>query len=153
MSLPAKLLYNNKINSSYARNFNSVIQAQNTSNYGLGQTAIFNIPCMRNQVLSGADTMLSIKLRVRNGATLANFAYLNKGGIAAAIQRLRIFSGSQLLCDIDNYGNLISLLTPWQSSVEHVRGKLAVLQGCGNNRGLQLLDNAAANAVVADQDF
>ena len=36
-----------------------------------------------------------------------NFAYLNKGGIAAAIQRLRIFSGSQLLCDIDNYGNLI----------------------------------------------
>ena len=153
MSLPAKLLYNNKINSSYARNFNSVIQAQNTSNYGLGQTAIFNIPCMRNQVLSGADTMLSIKLRVRNGATLANFAYLNKGGIAAAIQRLRIFSGSQLLCDIDNYGNLMSLLTPWQSSVEHVRGKLAVLQGCGDSRGLQLLDNAAANAAANDQDF
>ena len=153
MSLPSKLLYNNKINSSYARNYNSVLQAQNTSNYGLGQTAIFNIPCQKNQVLSGADTMLAIKLRVRNGATAANFAYLNKGGIAAAIQRLRIFSGSQLLCDIDNYGNLMSILTPWQSSVEHVRGKLAVLQGCGDLRGLQLLDNANANAVVADQDF
>ena len=72
MSLPAKLLFNNKINSSYARNFNSVIQAQNTSNYGLGQTAIFNIPCMRNQVLSGADTLLSLRFKIRNGATANN---------------------------------------------------------------------------------
>jgi hypothetical protein len=150
MSLPSKLLYNNKINASYARNFNSVIQAQNTSNYGLGQTCIFNIPCMRNQVLSGADTLLSVKLRIRNNSGAANTAYLNKGGIAAAIQRLRIFSGSQLLCDIDNYGNLISLLTPWQSSNEHVVGKLQVLQGCGTERGLILM---SALATANDRDF
>ena len=153
MSLPAKLLFNNKINSSFARNFNSVIQAQNTSNYGLGQTAIFNIPCMRNQVLSGADTLLSLKLKVKNGATAANDAFLNKGGIAAAIQRLRIFSGSQLLCDIDNYGNLISLLTPWQSSVEHVIGKLQVLQGTDVGNGIQVLTNVAAAAESAEFDF
>ena len=97
--------------------------------------------------------MLSVRLRVRNGATGANFAYLNKGGIAAAIQRLRIFSGSQLLCDIDNYGNLLSLLTPWQSSMEHIRGKLQILQGCGDLRGLELLNNAAAGADAANQDF
>ena len=88
--------------------------------------------------------MLSMRLRLRNGATLANYAYLNKGGIAAAIQRLRIFSGSQLLCDIDNYGNLLSLLTSWQSSVEHSKGKLQQLQGTGDIKGLQLLNNAAA---------
>jgi hypothetical protein len=150
MSLPAKLLFNNKINSSYARNFNSTIQPQNTSNYALGQTAIFNIPCMANQVLSGADTLLSMKLRIRNASGAANTAYLNKGGIAAAIQRLRIFSGSQLLCDIDNYGNLISLLTPWQSSAEHVVGKLAALQGCGTERGLTLM---SAVATASDRDF
>jgi hypothetical protein len=152
MSLPSKLLYNNKINASYARNYNSVIQAQNTQNYGLGQTAIFNIPCMRNQVLSGADTMLSLRLRMANGGTANNDIYLNKGGIASAIQRLRIFSGSQLLCDIDNYGNLINLLTPWQNSMDHVSGKLALLQGCSIGRGLQLL-NTDTNAIGAEIDL
>jgi hypothetical protein len=152
MSLPSKLLYNNKINASYARNFNSVIQAQNSQNYGLGQTAIFNIPCMRNQVLSGSDTMLSLRLRMANGASINNDVYLNKGGIASAIQRLRIFSGSQLLCDIDNYGNLINLLTAWQSSYEHVLGKLQILQGCGMGRGIQLL-NTVTNAASAEIDF
>ena len=154
MSLPAKLLYNNKINSSYARNFNSVIQAQNTANYTLGQTAIFNIPAMRNQVLSGADTLLSLKFKLRNGATANNPTFLNKGGIASCIQRLRIFSGSQLLCDIDNYGNLISMLTPWQSSHEHVVGKLAILQGCGTLRGTQVLPGVLAAATDgAEFDF
>jgi len=154
MSLPSKLLFNNKINSSYARNFNSVIQAQNSTNYGLGQTAIFNIPCQRNQVLSGADTLLALKFKIRNGATLDNEAFLNKGGIASAIQRLRIFSGSQLLCDIDNYGNLISMLTPWQSSQEHIKGKLKVLQGCDGLTGLQVLPlNTAANVEGAEFDF
>lgn len=152
MSLPSKLLYNNKINASYARNFNSVIQPQNTSNYGRGQVCIFNIPCMRNQVLSGADTMLGIRLKIRNNSGLANTAYLNKGGIAGAIQRLRIFSGSQLLCDIDNYGNLISLLTPWQNSYEHVVGKLQMLQGCGTERGATLM-SALATGTNVQMDF
>ena len=154
MSLPSKLLFNNKINSSYARNFMSTLQAQNTANYSLGQTAIFNIPCMRNQVLSGADTLLSMKFKVRNGGTANNSTFLNKGGIAASIQRLRIFSGSQLLCDIDNYGNLVSLLTAWQSSAEHCLGKLAVLQGCGAQKGVQVLpDDIAANTDGAEFAF
>jgi len=152
MSLPSKLLYNNKINASYARNFNSVIQAQNTQNYGLNQTAIFNIPCMRNQVLSGADTMMCIKLRFSTAAT-GNVGFLTKAGIAGAIQRLRIFSGSQLLCDIDNYGTLISLLTPWQSSFEHVRGKLGSLQGCADGKGAQVLLAAQAAGNAPDTDF
>ena len=66
--LPSKLLYQNKIESSYARNFISKIQPQNTSNFGLGQTTIINIPCMNNQVLSGVDTVLNVSLVLRNGA-------------------------------------------------------------------------------------
>jgi hypothetical protein len=152
MSLPSKLLFNNKINASYARNFNSVIQAQNTQNYGLGQTAIINIPCMANQVLSGADTLLSLKLRIRNASGAANTAYLNKAGIAGCIQRLRLFSGSQLLCDIDNYGNLVSLLTAHQVSHDHIVGRDQVLQGTGTERGLQLM-SALANGSDADFNF
>ncbi|MFO0001031.1 MAG: hypothetical protein ACK559_07875, partial [bacterium] len=39
----------------------------------------------------------------------------------------------------DNYGNLINLLTPWQNSYEHIIGKLQMLQGCGNERGVGLM--------------
>jgi len=107
---------------------------------------------MRNQVLSGADTLLSLRLRMANGATPNNDVFLNKGGIASAIQRLRIFSGSQLLCDIDNYGNLINLLTPWQTGVDATSGKLGILQGVGVGRGIQLL-NTDTNAAAAEIDF
>jgi hypothetical protein len=153
MSLPSKLLFNNKINSSYAKNYMSVIQSQNVTSYGLGQTAIFNLPTQRNQVLSGADTLLSIKLRTRNGAGDTNNAVLVKGGIAGAIQRLRIFSGSQLLCDIDNYGTLVSLLTPYQSSQEHVTGRDQVLQGTALGHGLRIMTGLGANTNNADFEF
>jgi hypothetical protein len=105
---------------------------------------------MANQVLSGADTLLSLKLRIRNDSGANNTAYLNKAGIAGAIQRLRIFSGSQLLCDIDNYGNLVSLLTSHQVSSDHIVGRDQVLQGTGTERGLQLMD---ALATGTDEDF
>jgi hypothetical protein len=63
--LPSKLMYNNKIASAYARNFTSVIDAQNTSEYSVGQTAIINLPTMNNQFLSGADSVLSLTLKLR----------------------------------------------------------------------------------------
>ena len=134
MSLPKQLLYENKINSSYARNYNSVLQPQNTSNYGLGQTCIINIPAMNNTAMSGADTILSMTLKLQSTAD-ATACHLNRCGGAAVIQRLRLFAGSQLLCDIDNYGQLASLLTTYQQSRDDVRGKSKVLQGTEELRG------------------
>lgn len=137
--LPSKLMYNNKISSAYARNFTSVIDAQNTSEYGVGQTAIINIPTQNNQFLSGADTVLSMKLRLRASVN-TTYCNLNRSGIASAIQRLRLFHGSNLLCDLDNYGTLASILTTYQLSAEDVLGKHSVLagagQGCGRNLGV-----------------
>ena len=43
MSLPKQLLYNNKIEASYARNYQSNIAPQNGQSYNLGETIIFNI--------------------------------------------------------------------------------------------------------------
>ena len=65
---------------------------------------------MANQVLSGVDTVLNVRLALRNGAgTLASgAARLDGAGIISAIQRVRIFHGSQLLSDIDSYGNLMN---------------------------------------------
>ena len=132
--LPSKLLYQNKIESSYARNFISKIQPQNTSNYGLGQTTIFNIPCMANQVLSGSDTTLNVRLCLRNTDTLANLidpntVLLDSGGIISAIQRVRLFHRSQLLSDIDSYGNLMNLLITSQCSSDLIENKYGILMG------------------------
>ena len=44
MSLPKNCLYTNKINSSYARNYQSVIQPQNGNDATFSDTIIFNIP-------------------------------------------------------------------------------------------------------------
>jgi len=146
--LPSKLMYNNKISSAYARNFTSVIDAQNTSEYGVGQTAIINIPTMNNQFLSGADTILSLKLRLRAGVN-TTYCNLNRCGIAGAIQRLRLFHGSNLLCDIDNYGVLASILTTYQLSVEDVNGKHSVLAGAGQGHGR----NLGVITTGADHEF
>lgn len=152
MSLPKQLLYDNKINASYARNYNSVLQPQNTSNYGLGQTCIINIPAMNNTAMSGGDTILSMKLRLASGAT-DTLTHLNRCGGAGVIQRLRLFAGSQLLCDIDNYGQLASLLTTYQQSRDDVRGKSKVLQGTDELRGVQLFDGTNAVGDPKDLDL
>ena len=154
--LPQKLMYNNKIASAYARNFTSVIDAQNTSEYSVGQTAIINLPTMNNQFLSGADSVLSLKLRTRNNSNANPITYrnLNRCGVAGCIQRLRIFHGSNLLQDIDNYGTLASLLTSYQLAREDVQGKHSVLAGCGLGHGLDLnkADGVDGNMADASED-
>ena len=142
--LPSKLLYQNKIESSYARNFISKIQPQNTSNFALGQTTIFNIPCQANQALSGVDTVLNVRLALRSSdaagtAIAANGALLDSAGIISAIQRVRIFHGSQLLSDIDSYGNLMNLLFSAQCSTDLMTNKYAILMGSnGSGAGRSL---------------
>jgi len=140
-------MYNNKIASAYARNFTSVIDAQNTSEYSVGQTAIINLPTMNNQFLSGADSVLSLKLRLRAPALTAH-CRLNRCGIAGAIQRLRIFHGSNLLMDLDNYATLASLLTSYQLAKEDVDGKHSVLAGTSQGTGRNL-----GGIDVTDSEF
>ena len=136
--LPSKLLYQNKIESSYARNFISKIQPQNSSNFGLGQTTIINIPCMANKVLSDVDSVLNVRLCLKSGeasgTTFAqNTTSLDGSGIISAIQRVRIFHGSQLLSDPDGYGNLMNLLFSAQCSSDLMKNKYAILMGAGEN--------------------
>jgi len=156
--LPSKLLYQNKIESSYARNFISKIQPQNTSSFALGQTTIINIPCMANQVLSGVDTVLNVRLALRNGAgalTAAAPARLDGAGIISAIQRVRIFHGSQLLSDIDSYGNLMNLLFSAQCSSDLMKNKYAILMGSGQDGAGIALNSAdvAANTDLTEAQF
>jgi hypothetical protein len=128
MSLPKQCLYTNKINTSYARNFQSAIAPQNGAEYNLGETIILNIPTGANLVGSGQDSILKFNVNFRSGA--ANTTYkLNRSGAYSIIQRMRIFLGSTLLSDIDSYGNLMDLLMTTQQSTDSIAGKYSIMAG------------------------
>lgn len=153
MSLPSKLLYGNKVNASYARNYTSNVQCQNSSAFGLGSTAVINIPCSRNTVLSGADSLLNIRLKFRNTEAAAQVsAVFCRGGIAGCIQRLRIFANGTLINDLDNYGNLINFLTPYQMSSDNCLGKNKVLQGTTVVPGVGMAAQPFIGALAANTD-
>jgi hypothetical protein len=142
MSLPKNALYTNKVQTSYARNYQSQIQPQNGLSYNAGETIIVNVPTSPNIVMSGADTVLKCTLNFSNAAV--STANLDRGGIAGVIQRVRIFHGSTLLSDVDNYGNLSALMVTLQQSSDTVAGKMQILQGCGSHSGENLLNAADA---------
>ena len=129
MSLPKQCLYTNKINSSYARNFQSAIAPQNGSEYNFGETIIFNIPTGANLVASGQDSILKFNFNFRNEGAAGTTYRLNRSGAYSIIQRMRIFLGSTLLSDIDAYGNLMDLLITTQQSTDAIVGKYAIMAG------------------------
>ena len=143
MSLPKNCLYTNKILSSYARNYMSVIQPQNGDAI-LGDTIIFNVPTGNNLVLSGADTVMKFDLALKAAAAgnAINTIYYNKAGGFGCFQRMRIFHGGTLLSDIDNYGNLLDMLICSQQSTDILGAKYNILASTNVSGG------ASANAVA-----
>lgn len=140
MSLPKQCLYTNKINSSYARNYNAAIAPVNGTSYSLGETIILNVPTGYNTVMSAKDSLLKFNLNLRGAAALPSVvAFFNRCGAFGAIQRLRIFHGSVLLSDIDNYACLLELLLNAQLSSDMMAGKMEILAGTGVYQGLSLL--------------
>jgi hypothetical protein len=148
MSLPKNALYTNKINSSYARNYQSVIQPQN-GDATFNDTIIFNIPTGNNLVMSGADTVLKFDLTIRAGdnanGNVNNSVFFNKAGAYGCFQRMRILHGGTMLSDIDNYANLIDMLVVSQQSTDILGAKYKILAGT-DVRGGSNLGAIGANA-------
>lgn len=129
MSLPKNLLYQNKVDAMGARPYTSNIQPQGAQTYAANDVMIFNIPCNRNTVLSPHDTYLKFSMTATNGATGQKWVRLSKSGAHGFIQRLRLFHGSTLLEDIDNYGNLLAQLVTKQRSADNISYKGSVVEG------------------------
>ncbi len=130
MSLPKNVLYKNNIESSYARNYNNNIAPQNgLGPYAPGETIIVNIPTGRNLVMSGADSVLKFGVTATNDATASNFVRLDRAGAHSLIKRVRIFHGSTLLSDIDNYNNLVAMMMSMQQSGDAAHGKQSIMAG------------------------
>ncbi len=128
--IPRNLKFNNKKPSAYARNFTTHIQPQNgQGDYSGGQTIIVNIPTGQNLVMAGSESLLKFNLSVLNGAGANAYVRLDKAGAHGVIQRLRLYHGSQLLEDLDNYGNIVGNLMCLQQSSDAAHGKMTVLAG------------------------
>ena len=67
------------------------------------------------------------------GTTVVTAQVTNAGfdshGVHAAIQRLRVYHGSSLLQDIDNYSELAKILFDYQAALDTTQGRLSITSG------------------------
>ena len=127
--LPKQLKYGSKVESAPAKSSRVNIAPNNgTSGYNLGDTIIFNIPTRQNLVLVPNESYLKFDLNAFT-ATGANAMRWDSCGAHGLIQRIRIFHGSNLLQDIDNYNLLTKMLYDIQVPGDATYGKLNVLAG------------------------
>ena len=92
-----------------------------------GQTIIINIPTRSNLCLVGSESTLKFSLTTTNSGTDSNYIRLDRGGASGVVQRLRLYSGSNLLEDVDNYGLLMSNLVSLQKFNASVRDKFNII--------------------------
>jgi len=108
--IPKQLVYQNKVESAAARSYKSNIAPQNgTGNYGAGDTIIINIPTRANLVTAMSENYLKFDVLFKSTAA-SDYLRWDSCGAHGLIQRVRVFSGSNLLEDIDNYGMLSKML-------------------------------------------
>ena len=132
--LPKTLKYGSKIESAYARSMRSNIQPQNgTGPYNLGDTIIVNIPTRNNLVLVPSESYLKFNVAITSGTNNNAFRW-DSCGAHGLIQRIRVFHGSNLIQDIDNYGMLAKMLFDLQLPTDATYGKYNLL--CGTRADL-----------------
>lgn len=132
--LPKNLQYGSKVNSAPARSLRSNIQPANgTSGYNLGDTITIPIPTRANLVMVPTENYLKFDLSVTNGSGADASYRWDSCGAHGLIQRIRVYHGSNLLEDIDNYGLLAKMLMDLQVPTDASYGKLNVLAGTRND--------------------
>jgi hypothetical protein len=145
--LPKNLKYGSKVESAMARSSRVNIAPQNgTSGYNLGDTIILNIPTRNNLVLVPTESYLKFNFRVVAG-TAAQAVRWDSCGAHGLIQRIRIFHGSSLLQDIDNYNLLSKILFDLQQPSDATQGKQSFLSGTRSDTTFN------ASAAIAATNF
>lgn len=149
--IPANLKYQSKVESAPARRFLTQIQPQgSTSGYLPGDTITINIPTRANTALIPSESYLRGTVVLSCATANATAATMESCGVHGFIQRIRVFHGSNLLEDIDQYSQLAKILYDFQAPDDLVKGRLAVTSG--TNPEWTVISNVAAayaqNAVI-----
>jgi hypothetical protein len=127
--IPTNLKYQSKVESAPARRYLTQIQPQGgTGAYNPGDTITINVPTRNNTALIPSESYLrgSVNIILSGAATAA---CLESCGWHQFIQRVRVFHGSNLLEDIDNYGQLAKIMYDYQAPEDAVKGRFAITTG------------------------
>jgi hypothetical protein len=124
--IPANLKFQSKVESAPARRYLTQIQPQGATSFSPNDTITINIPTRNNTALIPSESYLKGTLRLSCGTANATAATFESAGVHGFIQRIRVFHGSNLLEDIDNYAQLAKILYDFQASDDTVKGRLAV---------------------------
>jgi len=129
--IPANLKFQSKVESAPARRYLTQIQPQGgTGAYNMGDTITINIPTRNNTALIPSESYLRGQLNLSCSTADATAATFESCGVHSFIQRVRVFHGSNLLEDIDNYSQLAKILYDFQAPDDTVKGRFAVTSGC-----------------------
>ena len=147
--LPKNLAYGSKVESASARSYRTNIQPQNgTGDYKAGETIIINIPTRNNLVYVPSESYLKFTHTVTVGAAASLYTRFDSCGAHGLIQRIRVFHGSNLLSDIDNYGLLSKILFDLQVPTDSTYGKYNILAGTRNDLTVSFPTFTDANVAV-----
>ncbi len=131
--LPKQLHYQSKIESAPSRSQRLNVAPQNgTGPYNIGDTIIINIPTRANLVLAPSESYLKFNL-VSLYAVAATAIRFDSCGAHSLIQRIRVWHGSNLLQDIDNYALLAKMMFDLQVPTDACYGKFNVMAGTRND--------------------
>ena len=145
MSLPSNLKYQSKTESAPARRFLTQVQPQGGTSFSQGETITINLPTRANTCLIPSESYLKGTLNLVVGVATAATT-LESCGFHAFIQRIRIFHGSNLIEDLDNYQQLAKVLYDFQAPEDTVKGRFSVT--AGTNPDFSVLQAAAAGDVL-----
>jgi len=151
--IPNNLKYSGgKVESASARRFRTNIAPQGgLSGYGAGSTITINIPTRNNTLMIPSESLLKFSFDATAAATV-NGACLDSCGAHGFIQRLRLFHGSNLLEDIDNYSGLAKVLMDFSAPLDTVQGRYSVSVGTTNEYiGVSNATNTDVGSNIATQ--
>ena len=150
--LPKNLSYGSKVESASAKSYRTNIQPQNgTGAYNAGDTIIIiNIPTRNNLVYVPTESYLKFTHTVTAGGADSAYARFDSCGAHGIIQRIRVFHGSNLLSDIDNYGLLSKILFDLQVPTDSAFGKYNILAGTRSDLSVTLPSIVVADLVLTD---
>jgi len=149
--IPANLKYQSKVESASARRFTTQIQPQGSTSFAMGETITINLPTRNNTVLIPSESYLKGNFNlIATGASTSST--LESCGWHNFIQRVRVFHGSNLLEDIDNYGQLAKILYDYQVPEDTIHGRFAVTSGtCEEFSGVGVAAAALANVRAVNR--
>jgi hypothetical protein len=146
MSIPRNLKFGGKVESAPSRSSRvNIAPVNGLGNYGLGDTIQIALSSRSNLLLVPSESYLKFNLAVTNGDGAANTYRMDSAGAHCIIKSIKLYSGSNLLQDIDTYSGLAKILFDLQVSTPASYGKYSMMAG---TRPDQIITGAGGAAVV-----